>query len=172
VNRLTRLFPLAAGLFGVAFIFACTDEITAPGSPDFAVTSLEPVSAFAECSQVESSAKAWIGAKGGTLRAGKHVLQVPAGALNATTLITLQAPSDTISRVRLGPEGLTFSKMYPAYLMMSYDDCVVDPDERQQIVHVDQSLRIIGIPPSQDDPLTQRVSAKLVVLMSTYAVAY
>jgi hypothetical protein len=172
VNRLTRLFSIAAGLFAVAFIFACTDELTAPGSPDFAVASLKPVSAFAECSQVESSVKAWIGPNGGTLRAGKHVLQVPAGALNAITLITLQAPSDTISRVRLGPEGLTFSKKYPAYLMMSYDDCVVDPAAQQQIVQVDQSLSIISIPPSQDDPLTQRVSAKLVVLMSTYAVAY
>ena len=179
MNRLTRILPVAAGIVGAALIFACTTEVTGPGTtPQFAQASAPGSSEFTKCSpQPPSSAKAWIGPNGGSVRAGDHVLIVPARALKVGTWITLQAPSDEINRVVFGPEGLKFQKNYPARLVMSYQDCVVNPGAEQRIVQVNESLSIIETPPSEDDPLTQTVGAKLshfsdYVLVSTYAVVY
>jgi hypothetical protein len=177
VNRLTRILPVAAGLFGAALILACTADVTAPGStPQFAQAGA-PSSTFTECKQASASAKAWIGPQGGSLRAGNHTLTVPAGALTAGTWITMTSPSGEINRVVFGPEGLRFHKKYPARLVMSYQDCVVNPGAEQRIVQVNESFSIIETPPSESDPLTQTVGAKLshfsdYVQLSTYAVVY
>jgi hypothetical protein len=179
VNRLTRILPIAAGIFGAALILACTADVTGPGTtPQFAQAGAPGSSEFTKCSsQSASSAKALIGPNGGSLRVGDHVLIVPAGALKAATWITMQTPSGDLNRVAFGPEGLTFQKKYPARLVMSYQDCKINPGAEQQIVQVNESLSIIGTPPSENDPLTQTVGAKLshfsdYVQLSTYAVVY
>jgi hypothetical protein len=179
VNRLTRILPVIAGIFGAALILACTADVTGPGTtPQFAQAGAPGSSEFTECSpQPSASAKARIGPDGGSLRAGDHVLIVPAGALKAATWITMQAPSGEINRVVFGPEGLTFHRKYPARLVMSYQDCMVNPGAEQQIVQVNESLSIIETPPSENDPLTETVGAKLshfsdYVQLSTYAVVY
>jgi hypothetical protein len=111
------------------------------------------------------------------LKAGKHVLKVPVGALSRPTFITMEAPYSRTNRVVFGPEGLTFNKRYPAHLVMSYQNCNVSPEAEQQIAYVNESLGIVEITPSQTSPQTLTVEARLshfsdYVLMSTYAVAY
>src|SRR2546422_8338617 len=49
-----------------------------------------------------------------SLKISKHNLVVPAGALSAMVSITAVAPWDTVNRVELRPEGLTFNQ--PALL--------------------------------------------------------
>lgn len=175
VNRFTRLFPIAAGLFGITLVFGCTDDATAPFGPEFAQVGTPTVT---RCSpQPYASNSAWIGPRGGILKAGNHLLKVPAGALTENTFITMESPSGTVNRVTLSPEGLIFNPRYPAYLAMSYKNCSVPPGAEQQIVHVNESLKIIEITPSQNVPLTLTVEAKLshfsdYVIVSTYAVAY
>jgi hypothetical protein len=175
VNRLTRLFPIAAGLFSVALIFACSNEVVAPDTPSFAQAGTTTPT---YCSpQPYAVSSGWIGPKGGILKAGKHVLKVPARALSRATFITMESPYSQTNRVVFGPEGLTFNERYPAHLVMSYQNCQVSPVAEQQIAYINESLGIVEITPSQTSPQTLTVEARLshfsdYVLMSTYAVAY
>jgi hypothetical protein len=178
VNRLTRLFSIAVGLFGGSLIFGCTDELTAPNGPAFAVAPSEPVIVFTTCNpQPYAVASAWIGPKGGILRAGKHYLKVPPGALNTSTRITMEVPSGSLNRVVFQPEGLVFNSGASPHLVMSYSDCQVRRQAEQKVGYVNESLTILETPPSVSDPLSSTVDARLshfseYVLVSTYAVAY
>jgi hypothetical protein len=179
VNRLIRLVPVAAGLLGATLIFACTDGVTAPASPEFARARPEWPGEFTYCRpQPYASGSAWIGPKGGTVKAGRHELKVPAGALSAATRITMESPSDTLSYVVFGPEGLTFNAGHSPQLVMSYRDCSLRQGAKPQIVYVNDLLSaILETPPSAADTLSQAVHAELshfskYVLRSTYAVAY
>lgn len=175
MNRLTRLFPIAGVLFGAAFTFACSDQPTAPSTPAFAVTRPRTLT---RCQQQPYAAtSAWIGPKGGWLKAGGHGLYVPPGALDQLRLLTMEVPSDNIGHVVFGPEGLIFNSASPAHLIMSYQNCWVTPDAVQQVAYASESLKILETQPSVNDPLTMTVDAKLThfsdyVLLSTYAVAY
>lgn len=176
MHRLNRLAPVAAG---TALILACGGDITTPGGPEFGRARTESTGAFTRCRpEPYASSAAWIGPQGGTLRTGRHVLKVPAGALSAATLITMESPSDTMNYVVFGPEGLTFHARYSPHLVMSYKNCSAPPGTRQQVVYVNDSLSVIlETPSSATDTLTQTVDAKLAhfskyVLRSTYAVAY
>ncbi|MGH7508390.1 MAG: hypothetical protein ACREMZ_02840 [Gemmatimonadales bacterium] len=177
MNRLTRLSSLAAGLLGAALISGCTGEAMGPPDPQFAKASTTSTE-FTECSfQAYSATSGSIGPEGGRLKTGSHTLYVPAGALDANTFITMEARSGTISRVSLGPEGLTFNKDYPARLLTRYTDCWIDAGAKQGIAYVDDDLRIVETTPSYDDRFSQTVDAKLshfsdYVLLSTYAVVY
>ncbi len=177
MNRLARLFSIAAGLVGVAFVLACRDDVTGPGAPQFAKAGGEEPT-FTECSpQAPAAAKAWIGPNGGSVRAGAHVLFVPAGALKAGTWITMKTPSDQINRVVFGPHGLTFHPQYQPHLVMSYSNCSVPAGANQQIVYVDESLRVLETTPSANDPVSRTVDGRIAhfsdyVLLSTYAVVY
>jgi hypothetical protein len=176
VNRLTRLSPLAAGLFGAAFIFACSDPSTAPEQPEFASAPIP--GAFTTCRpQPRAVSSVWIGHKGGTIKAGGHVFTVPAGALSTRTLITMEAPSDTINRVVFGPEGLTFAQGHSPHLVMSYRNCSMRGRPRQQIAYVNDALEVVELTASTSDTLGLTVDGSLkhfseYVLLSTYAVAY
>lgn len=178
MNRLTGLIPVAASLLGATLIFGCSDEATAPATPEFAKARAEAASKFTRCRpEPDASGSAWIGTSGGTLKAGRHLLKVPAGALSAATLITMESPSDTINRVVLGPEGLTFHAGYSPRLVMSYKNCLVSPGAKQSIVYVDPSLSIIETTASATDTISLTVHGKLkhfseYVLLSTYAVVY
>jgi hypothetical protein len=178
VNRLVRILPIAASLIGAILIVGCADEFTAPSEPSFAEIRQEstpPI--FTPCrAQAETTAAAWIGPKGGILKAGKHTLKVPPGALSTPVWITMVAPSSSINRIVFSPSGLTFNSAYPAYLVMSYANCAVAPGSEQQIVHINDRYQVIETAPSQTDPATLTVHGKLLhfsdYALSTYAVVY
>jgi len=172
VNRLTRILPAAAILLGATLIFGCANELSAPSEPASAEASLSVLTPCRE--QPYATAAAWIGPKGGMLKAGKHVLKVPVGALSTTVWIRMQAPSSTFNRVVFDPEGLTFK--YPANLTMSYSNCLVVPGTEQQIVYLNDQFRIIETTPSETNPVTQTVTGQVShfsdYALSTYAVVY
>lgn len=111
-----------------------------------------------------------IGPEGGTLTVGPHQLSVPAGALLVPTTITAVAPSDTVNAVRFQPEGLVF--LQSPTLQMSYANCdglgALVP---KQIVYASDALDILEYVVSNDDVLSQRVTAPL-RHFSVYAVAW
>jgi hypothetical protein len=179
VNRLIRLVPVAAGLLGATLIFACTGDVTVPAGAEFAKGRPESPGEFTYCRpQPYASGSAWIGPKGGIVRAGRHELKVPAGALSAATWITMESPSDTLNYVIFGPEGLTFKAGHSPQLLLSYKNCSLRLGAKPQVVYVNDLLSaILETPPSAADTLGQAVDAELshfskYVLRSTYAVAY
>jgi hypothetical protein len=111
-----------------------------------------------------------IGPAGGTLTVGPHQLSVPAGALLVPTTITAVAPSDTVNEVRFQPEGLVFLRS--PTLRMSYANCdglgALVP---KQIVYASDALDILEYLVSNDDVLSQQVTAPL-QHFSVYAVAW
>ena len=176
MNRRTRVISIVACLLAATLIASCSDEATAPSTPAFALAGTRSPT-ITRCDQPYGATSGWIGPKGGRLKAGGHVLNVPMGALSAPTFITMETPSGNIGHVVFGPEGLTFDKRYPAHLVMSYQNCLVAPDATQLVAYTSQSLKILETQPSVSDPATQTVDAKLIhfsdyVILSTYAVAY
>jgi hypothetical protein len=120
---------------------------------------------------------AWIGRKGGTIKAGGHVFTVPEGALSSRTLITMEAPSDTINRVVFSPEGLTFAAGYSPHLVMSFKNCSMRARAQQEIAYVNNALQVVEVTASVSDTVDLTVDGSLhhfseYVLLSTYAVAY
>jgi len=176
VNRLTRILPIAAGLLWATLTFGCTSELTAPRGPAFAQAPPgESTNTLTSCKpQPYAVTSGWIGPNGGTLKAGKHTLRVPANALTAPTWITMEAPSNSINRVVFRPDGLTFKQ--PALLAMSYANCSVSSNGEQRIVYVNDQLLILEVTPSETDPLRQMVYGTLThfsdYALSTYAVVY
>lgn len=176
MNRLTRVYPVIASLIGVAFFMGCTDEATAPSTLAFETARAEKRH-FAACvPQTSASNSAWIGPKGGVLRAGGNVLKIPEGALHRRVLITMQTTRENINHVVFGPEGLVFNSNALPQLQMSYQNCSLPEGTEPQVVYVSQSLEMIEATPSSNDPATQTVSAKLShfsdYVLSTYAVVY
>jgi hypothetical protein len=109
-----------------------------------------------------------IGPQGGSLTIGRHKLEIPRGALASKVTITGEQVSDTITSVRLSPEGLRFAK--PARLVLSYRDCgsVGLP---KRVAYTDELLRILELPQSQDYPKYEYVTG-WIDHFSRYAVAY
>lgn len=178
MNRLTRILPITAGLLCGALVVGCTSDLTGPGTPSLVQTSTSNTGTLTECSpQPSSSAKAFIGPDGGSIRVGNHTLVVPARALKTSTWITMQTRTETINRVSFGPEGLSFNRNYLPHLIMSYNNCSVPPGATQRIAYVNESLAVLETPPSYSDPLTQTVDGRIAhfsdyVILSTYAVVY
>jgi hypothetical protein len=180
VNRFTRLLTIAAGLLGPALAIACANDITAPGTPEFGKVTTKTITSFTRCTpQPYASGSAKIGPSGGTLKAGKHSLKIPAGALTETVFITMTSPSDTLNYVVFSPEGLTFNVDHQPTLAMAYKNCLGATKELLDIVYADASLSTVleTTVPVATDPLNNTVGAKLkhfssYVLRSRYAVAY
>lgn len=116
------------------------------------------------------SARATIGAAGGTIQVGPHTLQIPRGALARSTRITAEILGDGVSSVRFGPAGLQFAK--PAHLALSYSHCdgpgLLLP---KRIVYTTDLLAILEVLRSTDDLRARVVTAPL-DHFSRYAVAY
>jgi hypothetical protein len=183
LNRLGPLLTIGAFVLGTSMAIACADESTSP-SNNVAFSrspSLMPLG-FTRCEpQPYASSSARIGPNGGTLRAGKHMLRIPAGALKRPALITMESPSDSLNYVVFSPEGLTFDEATPPILVMSYRNCTAAEYHNQpfEIIYVNDSLSAVletteAIPA---DTLNKTVGAKLrhfskYVLRSRYAVAY
>src|SRR5712691_7986261 len=122
----------SALLGGATIVFlSCGDPSPAGVGPraltafpvvDSVVASARSSSGLLTCTPLPyDSVTGTIGPAGGFLQVGPHILAVPPGALDSAVTITAVAPSDTVSRVRLQPEGLTFQK--PAFLLLSYANC-------------------------------------------------
>ena len=128
-------------------------------------------SPFLSCSQIGSEGGGGtIGAAGGTIRAGKNSLVIPAGALSRSTQITMTVVTDSIRVAQLLPEGLVFAVGKPAKLTLDYGDCthVLLP---KKIAYTNNLLQVIQLLLSVDNLLQKSVSAPL-EHFSRYAVAY
>jgi hypothetical protein len=189
VTRFNRLLIIGSCVLGGMLFSACADEATGPRPQPELVsisheTPLTPIQLdFTACTPQPSEAmSARIGPQGGILRAGKHMLKIPAGALKRTTLITMAAPSDSLNYVVFGPEGLTFDPANEPTLVMSYRNCPVKDREEPalEIVYTDDAMTTVldttqTIAPP--DTLNHTVGARLkhfskYVLHSRYAIAY
>ena len=176
--RFNRVFSIMASLFAATLFVACS-EATGPEDPQFARGRPEVErEVFTRCTrQPYAKAAAWIGPHGGIIRAGRHVLYVPAGALTEAAFITMESPSGSLNRVSFGPDGLTFNPHRPAHLVMSYQNCDANPEAGQVVAQVNESLNILEVTASDDNQAARTVDAKLFhfsdyVLLSTYAVVY
>ncbi len=138
-----------------------------------------PVAAYDSVTQV-------IGPAGGILVAGTHVLVVDSMALTSPVSITAVAPSQSVNLVRFRPEGLKFRPGVHgigALVATNLDNCGVHPNQVLQIVHVDDSLSILGYlqaPTSTDSAVVVKYKTYLGSLwvggllhhFSNYAVAW
>jgi hypothetical protein len=119
-----------------------------------------------------ASSQAIIGPQGGSIRVGKHLLVIPAGALTRPTLITAEEPSDPVASVRFSPEGLQFASGHPARLTLDYSNCPLGGLQiLKRIAYTNEHLTILDYLLSRDNLLTMRVSAN-VEHFSRYAVAW
>ncbi len=127
-----------------------------------------------------------IGPAGGLLVVGGHVLVVDSLALTSPVSITAVAPSQSVNLVRFRPEGLKFKPGVHgigALVATNLDNCGVHPNQVLQIVHVDDSLSILGYlqaPTSTDSAVVVKYKTYLGSLwvggllhhFSNYAVAW
>ena len=184
MKRLSQLFTVLGLVIGALLATACDESITAPRAELAQVTrgvNLLPVS-FTRCTpQPADSSTARIGPGGGTLRAGKHMLRIPAGALKRSVVITMSAPSDSVNYVVFGPEGLTFEPGNQPTLTMSYRNCSVNKPGQAglEIVYTNDALTAVldSTETIAADTLNSTVGGRLkhfskYVLKSRYAVAY
>lgn len=109
-----------------------------------------------------------IGSRGGRIKVGRHVLDIPEGALSQDVAITAEQITGTVNSVRFSPEGLLFE--VPAELTMSYENCteVMLP---KRIVYTSEGLKILELLPSRDKLQNETVVSP-VDHFSRYAIAY
>ena len=168
--------PLVAAVVAAALILAsCGQDRSSPTGPlapaaDSRGRAIESVWLLSCNPLTADSATQTIGPSGGTISVGPHRLDVPPGALVSPVAITAIMPSDTISRVRMFPEGLQFAR--PATLEMSYAHCLGAwiPVPRR-IVYLDLDLNVLEILESLTDVFERKVSTRL-DHFSDYAVAW
>jgi hypothetical protein len=110
-----------------------------------------------------------VGPAGDMLRVGRHVLNIPGGAITRWVAITLVAPSDSVNRIRLEPEGLLFQK--PVTLTMSYANCDLDRSSERRVAYTTDSLMMVEYEPSVDDVVGKKVIGAL-SHFSSYAVSW
>ena len=108
------------------------------------------------------------GPNGAKIKVGGHVLTIPAGALSEDVTIVAEQLTGSVNSVRLSPEGLQFAK--PARLTLEYRNCRSTRQEKR-VAYTDELLRILDLPPSEDYPNYDYVTAKI-DHFSRYAVAY
>jgi len=167
----------------LALVSSCTsgDEATAPspsprpsellGSGGLLGTGLGK--GLLTCTPLPyAQAQQTVGAAGGTIQVGPHVLAIPAGALDTNVTITAEVIPDSVNTVRFQPEGLHFASSRPARLTMSYANCsLLGQLTPKRIVYTTDLLQILEWLLSLDDPLHQRVSADI-AHFSRYGIAW
>ena len=82
-----------------------------------------------------------VGPEGASLRAGKHVLVIPRGALAEPTVITMEAPVSLAAEVRFAPHGLQFA--VPVQLTVDYKQCVLPEGMQKGVAYVDAEMNIL-----------------------------
>lgn len=173
-------WPRSSRVFGSLLVLllgvSCTTgdggptEISLTESDALLRPSVEPVLVellVCEAQRYEKSSKT-IGSEGGSLRIGRHRLEIPRGALASRVTITGEQVIGEVNSVRLSPEGLRFAK--PARLRLDYRNCSsIFPQKR--VAYTDELLRVLELPPSDDYPDDEYVTAEI-DHFSRYAVAY
>ena len=188
MNRFSRCVVIGACVFGAFLAAACANEATAPDaslleiSHETSPRTPPPALGFARCTpQPSASSSARIGPNGGTVRAGRHMLRIPAGAVKHPVLITMEAPSDSLNYVVFGPEGLTFDPEHLPTLVMSYRNCAIkdQPELSLEIVYTDDAMsKVLDTTTAVSaDTLNLTFGAQLrhfsrYVLKSRYAIAF
>jgi hypothetical protein len=109
-----------------------------------------------------------VGPRGGRIKVGSHILNIPAGALSQDVEIVVEQLSSSTNQVRLSPDGLAFD--VPAELTMSYSNCLAVPQQKK-VVSTDEELRILELFQSDDQPQSKTVTSRIGDF-SRYAVAY
>jgi hypothetical protein len=109
-----------------------------------------------------------IGPKGGQIRVGEHLLEIPARALSSKVKITAEQMRGSTNSVRFSPEGLTFER--PARLTMSYQNCAIVLLPKT-IVYTTEKLEVSEVLRSLDLFKKKTVTAPI-YHFSRYAVAY
>jgi len=123
------------------------------------------------CSPLPSDADTvTIGAAGGRVEVGPHVLVVPAGALTEPVTVTGEIVPGRVNAVHFTPQGLAFRES--ARLTMSYANCnLLGRLLPKRIAYVDDDLNILEYLLSLDLLRLRRVTARL-DHFSSYAVAW
>lgn len=175
--RVARMVVSLMLLLAIGLIAACSDA-TGPTSDSAGTTPFDAQAAvllnprLAYCTpQPTATASALIGPAGGSIKAGKHKLTFPQGALSRTTLITMVAPRDTVNQVVFGPEGLTFPLGKHPALEMSYKNCRIPLIAVKRVVYTNDNLQVEERLLTVDNLLTGEVAARL-KHFSRYSIAY
>jgi hypothetical protein len=172
-------WPLRYSVPGLVLVLTlglgCTTDVSAPTEVPVAASrgQLGTISQIAPelltCkAQSYVVAEKIIGPRGGSLRIGRHRLEIPRGALASKVRITGEQVSGSVNSVRLSPEGLRFAK--PARLTLSYDNCA-SVRLLKRVAYTSELLRILEVPPSEDYPEYEYVTGAI-DHFSRYAVAY
>jgi len=167
---------LVAGCLAVA-AWSCADvnaptSAAVPAAPSAdLIGSVLGATGLLRCTPLpyDSTSKV-IGSAGGELRAGPHVLRVPAGALSQPVLISMAAPSENVNSVRFSPEGLRFARS--ASLTMSYANCnLLGRLVPKHIAYTTDGLAILSYLLSLDNFFQKQVTGRL-DHFSRYALAW
>ena len=141
-----RLWTFFLSVTAAGAIASCTTDSAAPteapSQPDM-LLGLPPLG-FLKCQpQPYASSTVAIGPAGGVIQVNNHRLTVPAGALDSTVMITMEAPSDTIRSVRFSPEGLVFDPAHRPRLRMDYKKCSLLSLLPKRVVYTDEQLNVL-----------------------------
>jgi len=139
---------------------------------DSVVASLPPPPLLPWCSPLPyDSVTATIGPAGGVLAVGPHTVVFLPNSLDSAVSITAVAPSDTVSRVRLQPSGLTFHQ--PVLLVLSYATCnLLGSTQPMRVAYTTPDLlQVLDYLPSMADADSKTVTGHL-KHFSDYAVAW
>jgi hypothetical protein len=91
-------------------------------------TTTTPTNPLAVCPVTAyDSVAVVVGPQGGTIKAGKHTLVIPMGALSQTIKISMVNPGDATASVRFHPEGLQFNAWALPILTLNYKGCSTSP---------------------------------------------
>ncbi len=111
-----------------------------------------------------------VGPEGGKLQMGPHTLDIPAGALSETVVITATSSGSKGNAVTFGPEGLRFKTF--ARLTLSTANCSgLGPFRLPFVVYTDDLLNILEREPSIPNLHAKRTTG-LITHFSRYAIAY
>jgi hypothetical protein len=134
----------------VVLASSCSDP--SPTSADLETPGLlagrrQAAPSLVPCARVPyDSVSQVIGPAGGWFVVGANVLWVDSLALSAPVKITAVAPSDTVRRVRLHPDGLVFrtgTHGLGAVIATSLDNCKLRKNSLPRIANVTDSLAVV-----------------------------
>ena len=123
--KVTR-FALLILACGALMAASCADPPPRPGrsvNSDLLGPIIDDLGLLGCTPLAADSASQAVGPDGGTISVGPHQLDIPAGALDSSVVITAVMPSTNVNVIWFQPEGLTFGQ--PATLTMSYANCGV-----------------------------------------------